>query len=274
MSSLAIIPVSGRLSLLEVTIRRALRIVDKVICVVSDVYERKHCPGAETISIRRKPLGEKWNFGFQYARQYDPDFVLFIGSSDWVSDNWMDVLLPEMGDSDFVGVKGFNLLHLDYEIGELPQVEKWKVTTKNMAHIIPVTFKSMKFGVWRGYEDERKGEPIGIGRILSRDLLKRVDYKPFNDESKKGMDLNMVNKAKRFKLVDSPKIKCLSLSTNLWGNFHQFEDGEETKENGFLDKWFPEYRELTEWKEVKLNNSEARLNIENTVLKMRDINNL
>jgi len=264
----AVIPVRGRLPLIPHTIKQASKVADKVICITSKAYEKEYCVGATEVSTinTNVPLGKKWNAGFNMARQYDPDHVLFVGSSDWVSENWIKVMLPYSEHYDIVGVHSFNLLHLDYEVivrnktGAIETKKKRRAhimeraRSKAGAHSVEVEFKGMRLGLWGGYENRRRGEPIGIGRVLNRDFLKRIDYKPFDDSQKNGLDYNMINLTQSYKAVNSKFIKCLSISTNLWGNLHEF--GDEIKDNGFIDKWFPDANKLTEWTEVKLINLE------------------
>jgi len=254
--TVAIIPVKGRLPLLPHTIEQALKVVDKVICITSKGYEKEYCVGAEVSNMNTNvTLGKKWNAGFDMARAYDPDHVLFIGSSDWVSENWMEEMLPYSKDYELVGVRGFNLLHLDYEV-MLDKKTLERKRSKAGPHSVPVKFRGARLGYWPGYHNDREGEPAGIGRVLSRRFLKRIDYKPFADNQKSNMDNHMFNLAKSYKTINSKAIKCLSISTNLWGNHHSFEDSDEIQDNGFIDKWFPDARRLMEWEEVKLINLE------------------
>jgi hypothetical protein len=258
---IAIIPVRGRLPLIKHTIAQALKVVDKVICVTDFGSERKYCVGADAITINHAILGKKWNYGFEYARQFDPDFVLYIGSSDWVSDNWVDVMLPYAEKYELVGVPDFNLLHLDYEVLEKDVVRlKWMRAHSGIKDVA-VKFKRIQVGHWTGYWEERKHEPIGIGRIINRDYLKRVDYKPFDDNFRKSMDYLMFSKAKSYKLVKRDDIKCLSISSNLWGNFHTFETDahERLKAEPFLERWFPDYEKLTTWENINLLHTENGL---------------
>jgi len=257
--TIAIIPVKGRTQLVPHTIAQALKVVDKVICVVSRWNKNTDFSGAtEVLNVKAHVrLGAKWNAGFEAARKYDPDHVLFIGSSDWVSENWMDVMLPHTEDCDIVGVESFNLLHLEYKVMH-GEVELRHKRAHSGHHKVDVKFDEMSLGLWGGYTNSRRGEPIGIGRVLNREFLKRIDYKPFDDDKKNGMDLNMFNLAKSYKVVPYDDIKCLSISTNLWSNFHKFDDAEAVNGN-FLDKWFPDAYRLTEWNEVELLNKDSGL---------------
>ena len=256
---IAVIPIWGRLPLVPHTIKQALRVVDKVIVVASRGAEKYDVTGAsESVRVPRNAmLGEKWNAGFYAAKKYDPDQILFIGSSDWVSDNWMDVMLPYSEDYDIVGVSGFHLLHLDYDI--LNKVSELKIKAAlSGTHTVDVKYRGMSLRLWGGYDNDRKGQSIGIGRVLNRRFLKRIDYKPFGDLSRQGMDWNMFNLAESHKVVNDDNIKCLSISTSLWTNLHEFDEGGVIKDENFLDKWFPDTRNLTGWTEAELSNTEIR----------------
>lgn len=205
MKIVAVIPVHGRLPLLKLTIKRLYERnkVMKVICIGSEA-ERATCEavGAEFIVHDNNPLGKKWNAGFMAAKKYSPDGCLFVGSSDWISDNWLDYISIYMRDYDLVGKPDFNLL--DY--GHI----------KRACH-------------WAGYNDFRRAnEPIGIGRVLSRRILDAIGWKPMDDKLESSLDWSMYNKiiqsGGKIKLLNTTQIQSLSLSTHSWINKHKFED--------------------------------------------------
>lgn len=199
----ACLPVFGRGPLVEHTIRRLYtkNDVDKVICAGHEPALKAICEraGALWVNHRNNPLGSKWNSAFQAAKQFNPDACLYVGSSDWLSDNWIPTLRPYLNDYDMVGVPGMHLLHACYE---------------------PLLCE------WAGYTTDRKTESIGIGRMLSRRLLDKIQFKPFSDRLESGLDYSMqqnsIQKAARIKMVDDKNIIALSLSTNLWDNKHKF----------------------------------------------------
>lgn len=203
---IAVIPVKGRLPLLRVTIERLLNKNGcyKVICVGETKEERLTCEaaGAEFIEYENKPLGKKWNAGFLKAKEYNPDCCLFVGSSDWVSDNWIDYCTQYIKQYDLIGKPDFNLL--DYG-------------------------KELRLCHWTGYRDlRRQNEPIGIGRILSKRILDKLGWKPMDDKLDNSLDWSMYQKvllhSGKIKLLRTDDIESLSLSTNKWENKHKFED--------------------------------------------------
>lgn len=62
--------------------------------------------------------------------------------------------------------------------------------------------------------------------------------------------------AQNVKIINSKSIKSLSISTNLWGNLHTFDNCKPINDKEFLNTWFPDSTELMEWEKIKLTNKE------------------
>ena len=246
----AVVPVLGRYPLVPYTLRRLNKIVDKVICVVDNKRDRQICAdeGAFIVNAPGVLLGKKWNAGFWEAKQFDPDFVLYMGSSDWVSDNYLDVMLPIAQDYEITGTLDYHLLHLEYnrlDDDNNPisyQEKRYRFMDEYDLDLIRENFISREVKHWKGYECERKGEPIGIGRLVRRDYLDRVRWNPFEDSIYNSLDWSMFQKASHFKAIMSDEAQSMSVSTSLWGNKHTF-DGDLIDES-YLTKWFPEALKL------------------------------
>jgi hypothetical protein len=230
MTTVACIPVHGRIELVKQTIRRLYKKngVAKVICAGSTKAEKDACEseGAEFFMHPNDPLGKKWNAIFMRAKHYNPDDIVFVGSSDWLSDNWIDVMRPYLKDYEMVGVPGFHLLDI------------------SKSNVYRLCF-------WSGYVGERADESIGIGRLISRRALEKMDWKPFVDDRNNGMDYsmqqNVLKNGGNVKMLKTDEITCLSLSTNRWPNKHQFEDhwnnklpSEKILDHSMLKDKFPE----------------------------------
>ena len=240
MAIVAVIPVKGRLLLIPHTIRRIKRVVDEVVCVTEYAYERDICKraGAKVTTGFKQALGRKWNNGFEFARALKPDHVLYVGSSDWVSDNWVREMLSLIEDYDFIGPLDFHEMHLEYDY-------PYDRDGKYNIHEVNKHFKRRLLGYWKGYTGERRGEPIGIGRVLSKKFLDRIDWRPFDDELVKNLDYSMTQKAEKFKGV-RVESKCLSISTTLWPNRHDFwydmknQGSKLLNDHSLLEEYFPE----------------------------------
>jgi hypothetical protein len=201
----ACIPVLGRRPLLKHTIERLYKKngVHKVICTGHDPEDRKVCEaaGAEWVQYRNTPLGAKWNAAFQAAKKYNPYAVLFVGSSDWVSDNWCKVMMPHLQRYDIVGTAGCHFLH---------------ISDNNL------------LCYWPGYTGRRQGESIGIGRMISSRLLDKMQWRPFNDLLDSSLDYSMMQRCNQLSgkvhLIDAKNLSSVSISTDIWPNKHRFFD--------------------------------------------------
>ena len=231
----ACIPVKGRGPLLEQTIKRLYRKNDvfKVICVGDDAEDRKVCEraGAVWVQHKNKPLGAKWNAAFQEAKKYEPDACLYVGSSDWLSDNWIDFIRPHVEAHDLVGVPGM--------------------------HLVDSSSQGLRLCYWPGYPPEKRQESIGIGRMLSRKILQKCRWMPFDNEIDKSLDRSMTQKLglfgfKEFMLIN-PHLMALSLSfPERWSNKHIFEmhwnnqlPSQKIEDaNLFMNNHFPEIFEI------------------------------
>ena len=229
------IPVNGRRPLLKYTISRLQAQGVQVICLGHDREDEYLCKslGAEWIEHNNSPLGAKWNSGFMAAKKYNPTGVIFVGSSDWISDNYIAEAEEKIKQFDLVGKLG--------------------------CHFVDVADK-IRLVNWTGYGiGPRSYEPIGIGRVLSSRFLDKINWQPFNNRLESGLDWHMWLKAihadASVGIFDTDEIKLLSISTNKWNNKHKFDDhwlnklrsykiyGDDKDE--FL-KSFPEIEELFE----------------------------
>lgn len=226
----ACVPVHGRLPLLKHTIER---LVNKnkveVICVGDGHEERKVCEkaGASWVQFRNRPLGAKWNAAFVEAGRKGADACLFVGSSDWLSDNWCSELSPMLHQYDMLGTLG--------------------------CHFLDISKIGNRLVYWPGYNGSRAWESIGIGRLLSKRILDKIDWKPFNDSLDSGLDSSMSEKIKRVggassHSVINEKIVSVSISTDQWQNLHKFNmhwmnllpSQRINDVDSFIDKNFPE----------------------------------
>lgn len=234
MNVVAVMPVKGRLPLLRVTIDRLLTRngLREVICV-GDTIEEYHAvkeSGGIFVFYRNFPLAEKCNVGFQFARQYKPDAILFTGSSDWLSDNWVPTLAQHMNEYEMAGKMDYYML----DIGEYYRA----------CH-------------WLGYpKGEREDEPIGIGRMISSRFLDKINWRPLDARKNRSLDGILFKILKenngKTKIIADDTLISLSISTNRWENMHNFELHWENKEIGqtnrisidIINTHFPEYTKI------------------------------
>lgn len=202
----AVIPVLGRRPLLKHTITRLLKKnkVGHVICVGHADKDKQVCEqaGAEFIFHDNEPLGAKWNAGFIHAQKYNPIACLFVGSSDWLSDNWLPRTVPLLKEYDLIGKPG--------------------------CHFLDISQHGFRVCEWLGYTGPRTSESIGIGRLISARVLSILKWKPFDDHLNKSLDHSMNQRVAEagghIQIINDSEIIALSISTDQWGNKHQFED--------------------------------------------------
>lgn len=206
-----------------------------VICVGSEA-ERKVCEeaGAKFYEYKNHPLGEKWNYGFLKAREFNPFAVLFVGSSDWVSDNWVEKCKPHLVENGMVGKAG--------------------------CHFLDISIRRKRLVYWPGYLHggnkkehwERRNEPIGGGRMIAARVLDKINWTPFDNRFDNSLDWMMYTKTlkcrEKVKIIDDPTMHIMAISTDKWINKHQFQDHWSNKmpsekivnKNRFLGEHFPE----------------------------------
>lgn len=218
----AVMACYGRLPLLRYTIERLLKKngCDAVVCVGGqDEKQTVINAGGIFVEHENYPLGKKWNAGFKAAKELNPDGLLFVGSSDWLTDNWLPVLVPYLDKFDMIGKPDFYL----FDIG----------TIDRSCH-------------WVGYgQGERELEPIGIGRLVSARIMEKFDWSPFDSHRNSSMDWQMYlrvrNNSGKIKLITSDGIRSLSISTNRWSNLHKFEDHWMDKVPSKSTRLFPDW---------------------------------
>jgi hypothetical protein len=223
---IAVIPAFNRFSLLRQTIKR-LKIQSIVIGHQPEVEQICEETGSIFVYHSNDYLGAKWNAGFKVAKSIGDDSVLFLGSSDWLCDNWIDVCSQYLEDFDMIGKPDCHLLDINTKTG-------------------------MRLVHWPGYlKGPRSQEPIGIGRVISARILDKFKWTPFDSHMNNSMDWQMYQRVLRnrgkIKLLTTD-IHSMAISTNLWPNKHQFKEHWNNQlrskkmydVKGFLKQWFPD----------------------------------
>lgn len=238
MKTIAIVPVKGREPLLKHTISRLVRQVDRVIVAGHTETERIICVNRGAMFYFCEPdmpLGAKWQLCADVAMALEPDAVLIMGSSDMISDNWIERMGQYLEEGyAMAGTSGIHFLDVQ-----------------------PQNFKRLMH--WKGYTNDRKGEPIGTGRIISAAAVRMANGFVFDRNKNHALDwsnmqilANIKDKwgNKFIKCADYShdyEAKCLSISTYKWENKHKFphvlQDSASTKVDNvdeFLSEWFNE----------------------------------
>ena len=125
------------------------------------------------IETPNQPLSDKWQSGIDYIKEeLDFDYILMLGSDDIICSNLLDVYTPAMeANVELIGL--IDCYFLDARVN---------------------TFK-----YWKGYTNNRRGESIGMARMLSKDLLIRMNWNIWKPGLKKGLDRSMMNNLRHLK---------------------------------------------------------------------------
>lgn len=212
MKTVAIIPVKGRECVLFYTVKRLVDDGLGVVCVGHTMSEKVVCEmaGGEFILIKDNiPIAAKWQMALDRARTYDPSSILYMGSGDWISHNWVKTLQQDLDNGYAMsGTKGIYFLDIQ------PKNEK-------------------KLIWWGGYMEDRGNEPIGTGRLFSREILDIIDWRLFNITLNSSIDYcqmealwavkEMWPEGKLVHFNSSKDIASLSTSTYRWPNKHDFK---------------------------------------------------
>jgi hypothetical protein len=199
----AVIPIYGRRPLRRFTMSRLLRInrLKHVVCIGDSPQDKYAVEQGGGIFVHHKnyPLGNKWNSGFRFAKSLGVDAVLYIGSDDMISENWMEVMLPLIDEYDLVGVKSYHTAKISYD-------------------------KGIETGYFPGYDGtNREGDSIGAGRLISSRILDKIDWTPFDGSLNRGLDGSMsktiINHGGKTKLVENENLVLVGVGCDKWENF-------------------------------------------------------
>jgi glycosyltransferase involved in cell wall biosynthesis len=133
---------------------------------------KKLCKGFYYVEAENQPLSNKWNAGIQYAKRLEWDYLMIMGSDDIIND------LQFYYDSI---EEGYNF------IGAL---DCWTYNRYND--------KVYYFG---GYDNYRKGESVGAGRVIARWIIEQMDYKLWDTGLKSSLDYSFEQKLKKMPKV-------------------------------------------------------------------------
>lgn len=138
--------------------------------------------GFNYIEYQNKPLSDKWEYGINRCRDYDPDAVIIVGSDDLISRSLIEFYDKQLKEGlVFGGILDAYILDLESE-----QMIYWpgyniKVDVVNNIN--------------------RLGETAGVGRCLSRALLEKLDFSIWSRLNKdRGLDGAMTQKLYQYGL--------------------------------------------------------------------------
>lgn len=127
------------------------------------------------VETENKPLSNKWQKGIDYIKDMEFDYVLMLGSDDIVCSKLLKVYTKSMEESiDLIGL--IDCYFLDS--------------------------RDSTFKFWQGYKNHRRGESIGMARMISKRLIEKMGWKVWSDGLNKGLDSSMMKNLKRIKYTE------------------------------------------------------------------------
>lgn len=161
-------------------------------------------------------LGDKFQAGIEYAKNLEFDAMVMLGSDDILSSSCLDLYIEAIQSGyDFIGF-------LDCYFVDLQK--------KNAIY-------------WRGYNNQRKGEPIGAWRCFSVEGLNKMNWKLW-ESSSNSVDHQMWQKVtnnglKTLKMLCKKEYRVVDLKNNEnLTKFRKFENsipvGIKESMNGFF----------------------------------------
>ena len=126
--------------------------VRDIVVVGSCSDDREHVRrsgvSASYFSYPNRPLSDKWQFAVSQTRELDPDGVLICGSDDMVIGSWTECACDYLSrDYDLIGMRN------------------WIIAYREGNEVV---LASLSY--------QRRKDPIGAGRVISRRLLEKCDW--------------------------------------------------------------------------------------------------
>lgn len=135
--------------------------------------DKSSCEGFYYLDYPNDPLGTKHNAGMKAFKKLNPDYVMFMGSDDFITNDTMRYILDRCDEGfDVIGMR-------DCYFYDSP---------------------TDRLGYWGGFEvAHRKGESMGMCRTLSRRVLDLLHWEPWYGPANAGLDWLMSVKLKKIK---------------------------------------------------------------------------
>jgi hypothetical protein len=154
-------------------LRRLCDTFDLTALVVGSEGTKTHCEGFYYLDFPNDPLGRKWNAGMKAFSKLNPDYVMIIGSDDFVTDNTMQYILDRCNEGfDVIGMRDCYF---------------YDSTTERL-------------GYWKGFTaTHRIGESMGMCRTLSKRVLDLLRWEPWYSKANAGLDWTMTQRLKGIK---------------------------------------------------------------------------
>jgi hypothetical protein len=136
------------------------------------------------IEVPNEPLDAKYDFGFRYARRFDPAGVALVGSDDFITSDYFCWAEGEI-------IRGHDMC--------------------GFLDCYMVDCQTQRLFYWGGYTGEREGDSLGSGRVFSREYLERCKWRPFYNNGYCGCykdDERAERKSRNRRVINMANIGC------------------------------------------------------------------
>lgn len=151
------------------------------------------------LHYKNKPVGEKWQVGVNYVRKrFQPDAVMVCASNDWLTNNWCVNAIEYIKEGyDMVGKRLFHSCRV------LPK-RKINFVTRQGYHI------------------------VGSGRLYSKSILDKIDWKLFPEHRNSGLDgsceAKILKSKAKFKQLDDILDMHIVGIRSTWPTMHTWKE--------------------------------------------------
>lgn len=154
------------------------------ICVGSEgERSRELCEkhNIKYLGFPNRPLSNKFNAGMEAIQIFSPDYVMVLGSDDLISTPTMQ--------------RVYSLCEKGYDVIGFTDVWFYDTIKKQLLYWPGFGYRGDKADALR------KGECIGLGRTLSKNLLYKLNWNPWKSGVDKGLDWWMTQKIKKLNIT-------------------------------------------------------------------------
>lgn len=141
----------------------------RLIAVGSEGEASREMAGlwSDYVEFENQPLGAKFNAGFRAARDFEPDYVMTMGSDTF--------FLPQTWEYINRGIAS------GHDMAGFLDVHMYDTETRKAVY-------------WPGYRGTRQGETIGPLRMVSRAVMDYVNWEPYDGTRRRSLDASMMHK--------------------------------------------------------------------------------
>lgn len=183
--------------------------------------------GVEYIGHANAPLSDKWQAAVYHAKKFDPDAILINGSDSWLSTNW--------------NVVAKKYIEAGYHLVGKTEWYSCRVDPGKPLLIVQAGYKTRK-------------DPVGAGRLFSREALEALDWLVYPKGYSSGLDgrsyrhmIKILGANRRVKLMNEhPKTIVMGVKSTTWATktkfaFVQKAYGKQSLKNPnvWVEKYFP-----------------------------------